>query len=167
MAFRIYASRHLTGKILENRVAFAQAVDSSFFRSPANRRSIRAFGSRQFPQSGQYDSSNNCIPPAKYHKMVNLPRRRRSSCFMAHKLKEAARMSSTVNTTDSYFRQVEFLHYTIDPEGMRISGAGFVRLDKPFIVSIVGALITFTIILVQTGDELTHRLRDKAASTAS
>ncbi|KAH7937456.1 hypothetical protein HPB49_012516 [Dermacentor silvarum] len=62
---------------------------------------------------------------------------------------------------------VEFLHYTIDPEGMRLSGAGFFRLDKPLIVSIVGALITFTIILVQTSDELTHRLGDNAASTAS
>ncbi|KAL1438674.1 hypothetical protein MTO96_047866 [Rhipicephalus appendiculatus] len=85
----------------------------------------------------------------------------------AHELKEAARRASTLNAADSYFRQVEFLHYTIDPDGMLISGSGFFRLDKQLIVSIVGSLITLTIILVQTSDELTQRMRDKAASTSS
>ncbi|KAH7938181.1 hypothetical protein HPB49_021339 [Dermacentor silvarum] len=85
----------------------------------------------------------------------------------AQKLKEAARRSSTLTATDSFFRQVEFLHYTIDPEGMRITGAGFFPLDKPLMVSIVGALITYTVIVVQTGDEITQRMRDEAATTTS
>ncbi|XP_070395763.1 uncharacterized protein [Dermacentor albipictus] len=85
-------------------------------------------------------------------------------CDEAQKLKEAARRSSTIKATDSYFRQVEFLHYTMDPDGMRFSGAGFFPLDKPLILSIAGALITYTIIVLQTGEELTQRMGDGAAS---
>ncbi|KAH7947897.1 hypothetical protein HPB52_016616 [Rhipicephalus sanguineus] len=63
--------------------------------------------------------------------------------------------------------EVEFLHYTIDPDGMSISGSGFFRLDKQLVVSIVGSLITLTVILVQTSDELSQRMRERAASTSS
>ncbi|KAL1425248.1 hypothetical protein MTO96_019398 [Rhipicephalus appendiculatus] len=63
--------------------------------------------------------------------------------------------------------EVLFLHDSIDPDEMCLSGAGFFRLGKPMIVSMMGALITYTVILTQTGQQLTHHAITNVTSTAS
>ncbi|CAN8022607.1 unnamed protein product [Ixodes persulcatus] len=54
-----------------------------------------------------------------------------------------------------YFFQLRFLHESIDPKDMCLSGGGFFRLNKPLLVSMTGSIITYTVILVQTSDKLT------------
>ncbi|KAH7934149.1 hypothetical protein HPB49_021911 [Dermacentor silvarum] len=92
----------------------------------------------------------------------------------ARNIKQTAQAATTLWADDLYSRQVsrppqvsrvlsqfhvfdaqvQFLHDSIDPEEMCLSGGGFFRLDRPLIVSMMGALITYTVILAQTGQQL-------------
>ncbi|XP_054934171.1 uncharacterized protein [Dermacentor andersoni] len=54
---------------------------------------------------------------------------------------------------------IQFLHDSVDPNGMRLSGAEFFYLDRRLLVSIAGSIITYTVILVQTNHGLTSRAR--------
>ncbi|XP_070382606.1 uncharacterized protein [Dermacentor albipictus] len=74
----------------------------------------------------------------------------------AQKLRESIRATTTCRATDSYFKQVKFLHDSISPAEWCMSGGGFFRLDRPLIVSMMSALITYAVILVQTHHELAH-----------
>ncbi|XP_075532177.1 gustatory receptor for sugar taste 64f-like [Dermacentor variabilis] len=58
---------------------------------------------------------------------------------------------------DSYIEQMQFLHDSIDPNGMRISGAEFFYLDRKLLVSIAGSVITYTVILVQSSHGFSPR----------
>nr|XP_054934377.1 uncharacterized protein LOC129388258 [Dermacentor andersoni] len=71
----------------------------------------------------------------------------------AEKLRDAVCSSSMRAVTESYYRQAQLLYDAIDPERMCITGGGFFRLDRSLIVSISGALITYTVILSQTSHE--------------
>ncbi|KAK8785932.1 hypothetical protein V5799_007702 [Amblyomma americanum] len=55
----------------------------------------------------------------------------------AQKLRESIRATMTVNATGDYLREVQHFHDTIDPEGLCINGAGFFRLSKPLIVTLL------------------------------
>ncbi|CAN8022606.1 unnamed protein product [Ixodes persulcatus] len=52
-------------------------------------------------------------------------------------------------------QELRFLHESIDPKDMCLSGGGFFRLNKPLLVSMTGSIITYTVILVQTSNKLT------------
>ncbi|KAH7933944.1 hypothetical protein HPB49_019423 [Dermacentor silvarum] len=72
----------------------------------------------------------------------------------AMNIKQSAQAATTLWVDDLYSRQVQFLHDSINPEEMCLSGGGFFRLGRPLIVSMMSALITYTVILAQTGQQL-------------
>ncbi|KAH7938831.1 hypothetical protein HPB52_000841 [Rhipicephalus sanguineus] len=85
----------------------------------------------------------------------------------ADDIKESAKLATTLGADDEFCKQVLFLHDSIDPDEMCLSGAGFFRLGKPIIVSMMGALITYTVILTQTGQQFTHYAIANVTSAAT
>ncbi|CAN7947933.1 unnamed protein product [Ixodes hexagonus] len=74
------------------------------------------------------------------------------------RLREATRAVRTTEATDGYVQQLRYLHDVIDPIGMCITGCGFFCLKKSLLVSMAGAIITYTVILVQTSGELAEKI---------
>ncbi|XP_065303606.2 uncharacterized protein [Dermacentor albipictus] len=72
----------------------------------------------------------------------------------AQNIKDATKNVTMAGATSTYLRQVRYLHDTIDPAAMCLTGASFFRLDRPLLVSITGAVITYTVIVVQTNEQL-------------
>ncbi|KAL3216750.1 hypothetical protein MRX96_032835 [Rhipicephalus microplus] len=54
----------------------------------------------------------------------------------------------------SYFDQVMYLRDSLNPEEMALSAAGFFSLKLPTLVTLSGAIITYTVILVQTSESV-------------
>ncbi|CAN7993383.1 unnamed protein product [Ixodes pacificus] len=73
------------------------------------------------------------------------------------RLKDATRAVITTDATADFLQQLRFLHDTLEPLGMCLSGGGFFCLKKPLLVSMTAAIITYTVILVQTSDNLTEK----------
>ncbi|EEC13732.1 hypothetical protein IscW_ISCW011825 [Ixodes scapularis] len=73
------------------------------------------------------------------------------------RLKDATRAVITTDATEDYLHQLRVLHDTIEPLGMCLSGGGFFSLKKPLLVSMTAAIITYTVILVQTSDDITEK----------
>ncbi|KAH7934150.1 hypothetical protein HPB49_021912 [Dermacentor silvarum] len=69
-------------------------------------------------------------------------------------------------TSQSLYDAVLFLHDSIDPDEMCLSGAAFFRLGKPLIISMMGAVITYTVILTQTGQQFSQHANANVTSTA-
>ncbi|XP_070384223.1 uncharacterized protein [Dermacentor albipictus] len=84
----------------------------------------------------------------------------------ANDVKESAKAATMLEADDSYSKQVLFLQDSIDPDEMCLSGAAFFRLGKPLIISMMGAVITYTVILTQTGQSLTQETNENVTSTA-
>ncbi|XP_075553817.1 gustatory receptor for sugar taste 64e-like [Dermacentor variabilis] len=57
-----------------------------------------------------------------------------------------------------YFQQVRYLHNTIEPEEMCFTGSNFFRLDRGLLLTVTGSVITFAVILMQTGGDLKRRM---------
>ncbi|XP_077558108.1 uncharacterized protein LOC144173647 isoform X1 [Haemaphysalis longicornis] len=76
----------------------------------------------------------------------------------AQKLKDAVRFVNMMEAADVYNRQIQYLHDTIEPDIMCLSGGGFFCLNKALLVSMAGSVITYAVILVQTSDELAEHV---------
>ncbi|XP_077494569.1 uncharacterized protein LOC144105304 [Amblyomma americanum] len=76
----------------------------------------------------------------------------------AQKLKEATVCVGMSGNAEGFREEVQYLHDTIDPESMCLTGAGFFSLNKTLLVSMAGSIITYSVILVQTGDELAEHV---------
>ncbi|XP_077558109.1 uncharacterized protein LOC144173647 isoform X2 [Haemaphysalis longicornis] len=63
-----------------------------------------------------------------------------------------------MEAADVYNRQIQYLHDTIEPDIMCLSGGGFFCLNKALLVSMAGSVITYAVILVQTSDELAEHV---------
>ncbi|XP_077529119.1 uncharacterized protein LOC144141434 [Haemaphysalis longicornis] len=63
-----------------------------------------------------------------------------------------------MDSGDAYSEQIEYLHDIIEPDAMCLSGGGFFCLNKALLVSIAGSIITYTVILVQTSDEIAEHV---------
>ncbi|CAN7942417.1 unnamed protein product [Ixodes hexagonus] len=74
------------------------------------------------------------------------------------KLKNAVKAIRTPDPTGGYAEELRYLHESIDPKGMCFNGGGFFQLSKSLLVSMTGSIITFTVILVQTSDELSSKM---------
>ncbi|KAL1433623.1 hypothetical protein MTO96_012449 [Rhipicephalus appendiculatus] len=70
------------------------------------------------------------------------------------KLKDATKPMSLLDATDTYSLQVGYLHDIIEPDSMCLSAGRFFRLDRSLLVTMAGSIITFTVILVQTSDDI-------------
>ncbi|CAN8006289.1 unnamed protein product, partial [Ixodes pacificus] len=70
----------------------------------------------------------------------------------AQKIKDSLKKVLTCQASESYVHQVHYLHNSLNPSDMALSGGGFFRLDMPLLVSITGSIITYTVILVQTSE---------------
>ncbi|XP_037524527.1 uncharacterized protein LOC119401674 [Rhipicephalus sanguineus] len=75
----------------------------------------------------------------------------------AIKLKDTAKGLAIEHPTNEYLIQVRYLHNIIEPEDMCLTGGNFFRLDSGLLVTVTGAVITFGVILVQTGRDLSHQ----------
>ncbi|XP_077494845.1 uncharacterized protein LOC144105599 isoform X2 [Amblyomma americanum] len=75
------------------------------------------------------------------------------------KLKDAVKNAALLEPTNPYSHQVQYLHDIIEPDEMCLTAGGFFRLDRSLLVTMAGSVITFTVILVQTSDDLKHRMR--------
>ncbi|EEC13731.1 hypothetical protein IscW_ISCW011824 [Ixodes scapularis] len=82
-------------------------------------------------------------------------------------LKNATKKVRTSDATDNYAQELQYLHQSIDPKGMCLSGGGFFRLSKSLLVTMAGSIITYTVILVQTSDELTSKMESVGAPPGS
>ncbi|KAK8757605.1 hypothetical protein V5799_004762 [Amblyomma americanum] len=75
------------------------------------------------------------------------------------KLKDAVKDAALLEPTNPYSHQVQYLHDIIEPDEMCLTAGGFFRLDRSLLVTMAGSVITFTVILVQTSDDIKHRMR--------
>uniref|UniRef100_A0A1S4KRX5 Uncharacterized protein n=1 Tax=Ixodes scapularis TaxID=6945 RepID=A0A1S4KRX5_IXOSC len=84
----------------------------------------------------------------------------------AQRLKDAVRAVPTTDATEAYVQQLRYLHDVIDPVDMCLTGGGFFCIKKSLLVSMAGAIITYTVILVQTSDELAQKIDDALPTTS-
>ncbi|XP_077529381.1 uncharacterized protein LOC144141746 [Haemaphysalis longicornis] len=80
-------------------------------------------------------------------------------------LKESLMKVSMFNESPIQFRQVSYLHNSIRPEEMSLSGGNFFSLNMPLLVSLAGSIITYSVILVQTSDSVEHLTVPKSNNT--
>ncbi|XP_065305068.1 uncharacterized protein [Dermacentor albipictus] len=71
-------------------------------------------------------------------------------------LKETLATASMHRSSAAELREVAHLYISICPEDMSLSGGNFFSLDLPLLVSIGGSIITYSVILVQTSDDVQH-----------
>ncbi|KAH7940338.1 hypothetical protein HPB52_023052 [Rhipicephalus sanguineus] len=64
---------------------------------------------------------------------------------------DVARLSQTMGN------EVAYLHGTLEPDEMFLSGGNFFTLNLPLLVSLAGSVITYSVILVQTSDSVEHK----------
>ncbi|XP_065306312.2 gustatory receptor for sugar taste 64e-like [Dermacentor albipictus] len=74
------------------------------------------------------------------------------------KVKDAAKTVTMLYSPKEYFQQVRYLHNTIEPEEMCFTGSNFFRLDRGLLLTVTGSVITFAVILMQTGGDLKRRM---------
>ncbi|XP_077529370.1 uncharacterized protein LOC144141736 [Haemaphysalis longicornis] len=75
-----------------------------------------------------------------------------SNAFQA--LKHSCRKTPTVDVTPAYSQQVEYLHNTINPDDICLSGSDFFKINLALLGTMAGTVITYTVILVQTSPDL-------------
>ncbi|KAL3212894.1 hypothetical protein MRX96_051811 [Rhipicephalus microplus] len=63
-----------------------------------------------------------------------------------------------IRSSKEYVQQIRYLHSTIEPEQMCLTGASFFRLDRGLLLRGTGSVITFAVILMQTGGDLKRRM---------
>ncbi|KAL3240868.1 hypothetical protein MRX96_021664 [Rhipicephalus microplus] len=71
-------------------------------------------------------------------------------------LKATLERASMHQSSAAELRQVAHLYISIQPEDMSLKGGNFFTLDLPLLVSIAGSVITYSVILVQTSDDVEH-----------
>ncbi|KAH6924669.1 hypothetical protein HPB50_021810 [Hyalomma asiaticum] len=75
---------------------------------------------------------------------------------------EASRMKAVLRTMalrdspECYINQVVFLYDAVQPSEMALQCGHFFKLNTPLVVTMAGAIITFSVILVQTVDQTQH-----------
>ncbi|CAN8014494.1 unnamed protein product [Ixodes persulcatus] len=74
------------------------------------------------------------------------------------KLKSALLMVPTFGESDSYLRQLRYLHESVNPDEMCLGGGGFFVLKRSLLLSMTGSVITFGVILVQTSNTVSLRI---------
>ncbi|KAL3204994.1 hypothetical protein MRX96_041108 [Rhipicephalus microplus] len=77
------------------------------------------------------------------------------------KMRESLMKVATFQDSPAQFRQVVYLHSTLQPDDMFLSGGNFFTLNLPLLVSLAGSVITYSVILVQTSDSVEHMARVK------
>ncbi|KAL3209379.1 hypothetical protein MRX96_038149 [Rhipicephalus microplus] len=76
----------------------------------------------------------------------------------AKKLKNTTKSVAMIRSSKEYLQQIRYLHSTIEPEEMCLTGASFFRLDRGLLLRGTGSVITFAVILMQTGGDLKRRM---------
>ncbi|KAL3227205.1 hypothetical protein MRX96_024175 [Rhipicephalus microplus] len=61
--------------------------------------------------------------------------------------------------------QVAYLPNAIHPEEMYLTGGNYFKLNMPLLVSLAGAIITYSVILVQTSDSVDHQVLPRTNRT--
>ncbi|XP_075730715.1 uncharacterized protein LOC142774206 [Rhipicephalus microplus] len=76
----------------------------------------------------------------------------------AKKLKNTTKSVAMIRSSKEYVQQIRYLHSTIEPEEMCLTGASFFRLDRGLLLRGTGSVITFAVILMQTDGDLKRRM---------
>ncbi|KAH7940342.1 hypothetical protein HPB52_023056 [Rhipicephalus sanguineus] len=71
------------------------------------------------------------------------------------------------STSQSMTDMIEYLHSCIDPEELSLAGGDFFKLNMSLLVSMAAALITYTVILVQTSQTATDILQQNSTCPAN
>ncbi|XP_037524907.2 uncharacterized protein LOC119401946 [Rhipicephalus sanguineus] len=72
-------------------------------------------------------------------------------------LKEYLVKVSMFHESPARCAQVAYLHNSIHPEEMYLTGGSYFKLNMPLLVSLAGSIITYSVILVQTSDSVDHQ----------
>ncbi|XP_070388855.1 uncharacterized protein [Dermacentor albipictus] len=70
------------------------------------------------------------------------------------KMKWTLQSMNFLGLPDSFSKQVRFLHDCLDSDQMCLNACGFFKVNLTLLVSMGGAIITYTVILVQTSQGL-------------
>ncbi|XP_037525673.1 uncharacterized protein LOC119402618 [Rhipicephalus sanguineus] len=70
------------------------------------------------------------------------------------KIRHTLQKAPTYFENEVYYNQLSHLRASIKPKEMALSGAGFFTFNLPLVVSLAGAVITYTVILVQTSESV-------------
>ncbi|XP_077508199.1 uncharacterized protein LOC144119473 [Amblyomma americanum] len=70
------------------------------------------------------------------------------------KMKWVLQSMNFLGLPDSFSKQVRFLHDCLDSDQMCFSACGFFKVNLTLLISMGGAIITYTVILVQTSQGL-------------
>ncbi|CAN8022448.1 unnamed protein product [Ixodes persulcatus] len=74
------------------------------------------------------------------------------------KIKSKILMVPAFGAPDTYLQQLRYLHESVDPEGMCFDVGGFFVLNKSLVLSMIGSVIIFGVILVQTSNSVTFKI---------
>ncbi|KAL3240877.1 hypothetical protein MRX96_021673 [Rhipicephalus microplus] len=96
---------------------------------------------------------------------VSLASTSQSMVDMGKKIKEACKTTSGLKD-DHYRHQIEYLHSCIEPEELSLAGGDFFKLNMSLLVSMAAAIITYTVILVQTSQTATDILQQNSTLSA-
>ncbi|KAH8030417.1 hypothetical protein HPB51_006849 [Rhipicephalus microplus] len=69
---------------------------------------------------------------------------------------------SLASTSQSMVDMIEYLHSCIEPEELSLTGGDFFKLNMSLLVSMAAAIITYTVILVQTSQTATDILQQNS-----
>ncbi|EEC13655.1 hypothetical protein IscW_ISCW011391 [Ixodes scapularis] len=74
------------------------------------------------------------------------------------KLKSAILMVPAFGAPESCLQQLRYLHESVQPEGMGLSGGSFFVLKRSLLLSMTGSIIIFGVILIQTSNTMTLKV---------
>ncbi|XP_077492487.1 uncharacterized protein LOC144103704 [Amblyomma americanum] len=99
--------------------------------------------------------------------LIDIARLSQTMANEVQRLKESLMKVTMFHDSPVQFRQVAYLHNSLLPEDMFLSGGNFFNLNLPLLVSLAGSVITYSVILVQTSDSMEHMNTPRINSSAS
>ncbi|XP_077493997.1 uncharacterized protein LOC144104713 [Amblyomma americanum] len=66
--------------------------------------------------------------------------------------------SITTDSSSAHISQMRFVYNTIEPRQMCLSGGGFFAINARTLMRLAEAVVTYSVILIQTGDTVIHAL---------
>ncbi|XP_070383693.1 gustatory receptor for sugar taste 64d-like [Dermacentor albipictus] len=88
-------------------------------------------------------------------------------CSEAQDIKRMTKTARNIYVADAHVSQIQYLHDSIDPPSMRLTGASFFCVGRRLLVAMAGSVIAYTVILVQTSDGLTSGTNRSGTNTTS
>ncbi|XP_075531190.1 uncharacterized protein LOC142564178 [Dermacentor variabilis] len=88
-------------------------------------------------------------------------------CSEAQDIRRMTKTARIIHVADAHVSQIQYLHDSIDPPSMRLTGASFFCVGRRLLVAMAGSVITYTVILVQTSDGLSSGMNRSGKNATS